>query len=64
MTAERGVGVISDSLPPQVSRREEYERIFELERKLGSRAEFAVVARYIQIIAHHSCASSGEETGP
>ncbi len=64
VAAERGVRVISDYLPPQVSRREEYERIFELERKLGSRLEFAAVARYIQIIARHSCASSGEEMGP
>ena len=64
VAAERGVRVISDYLPPQVSRREEYERIFELERKLGSRPEFAAVARYIQIIAHHSCASLGKETRP
>jgi len=48
----------------QVSRRDEYERIFELERKLGSRPELAAVARYIQVIARHSCALSGEETGP
>jgi len=64
VAAERGVRVISDYLPPQVSRREEYERIFELERKLGSRPEFAAVARYIQIIARHSNGSSSEETGP
>jgi S-adenosylmethionine-dependent methyltransferase len=64
VAAERGVRVISDYLPPQVSRREECERIFELERKLGTRPEFAAVAHYIQIIARHSCASSGEETGP
>jgi S-adenosylmethionine-dependent methyltransferase len=62
--AERGVRVISDYLPPQISRREEYERIFELERKLGSRPEFVAVARYIQVIARHSCASSSKETGP
>jgi S-adenosylmethionine-dependent methyltransferase len=62
VAAERGVRVISDYLPPQISRREEYERIFELERKLGSLTEFAAVARYIQIIARHS--SSNEETGP
>jgi hypothetical protein len=61
VAAERGVRVISDYLPPQISRREEYERIFELERKLGSLPEFAAVARYIQIIARHS--SSSEETG-
>jgi S-adenosylmethionine-dependent methyltransferase len=64
VAAERGVRVISDYLPPQVSRSEEYERIFELERKLGSRPEFAAVARYIQIIARHSCASSSKETRP
>jgi ubiquinone/menaquinone biosynthesis C-methylase UbiE len=63
VAAERGVRVISDYLPPQVSRREEYERIFELERKLGTRPEFVGVARYIQIIARHSCASSSKETG-
>ena len=63
VAAERGVRVISDYLPPQVSRREEYERILELERKLGSRPEFAAVARYIQIIVRHSCESSSEETG-
>jgi len=54
VAAEGGVRVISDYLPPQISRREEYERIFELERKLGSRPEFAAVARYIQVIARHS----------
>jgi S-adenosylmethionine-dependent methyltransferase len=64
VAAQRGVRVISDYLPPQISRREEYERIFELERKLGSRLEFAAVARYIQVIARHSCVSSSMETGP
>ena len=54
VAAERGVRVISDYLPPQVSRRGEYERIFELERKLGTRPEFVAVARYIQIIARRS----------
>jgi S-adenosylmethionine-dependent methyltransferase len=52
VTAERGVRVMSDYLPPRVSRTDEYERIFELERKLGSRAEFAAVARYTQCLAH------------
>ena len=64
VAAERGVRVISDYLPPQISRGEEYERIFELERKLGSRADFTAVARYIQVIARHSCPSSSKETGP
>jgi len=54
MTAERGVRVIADYLPPQVSRSAEYERIFELERKLGIRPEFAAVARYTQCLARRS----------
>jgi len=49
--AERGVRVVSDYLPPQVCRTTEYERIFELERKLGRRAEFAAVARYTHCLA-------------
>jgi S-adenosylmethionine-dependent methyltransferase len=64
VAAQRGVRVISDYLPPQVSRIEEYQRIFDLERKLTALPEFAAVARYIQIIAQHSCGSSGEKTQP
>ena len=60
--AERGVRVLADYLSPRISRSAEYERIFELERRLGTRPEFAAVARYIQIIARHS--SSSEEMGP
>ncbi len=51
IVAERGVRVIADYLPPKVSRDEEYRRIFELERKLGCRAEFAASARYMQFLA-------------
>ena len=51
VTAERGVRVMSDYLPPQVSRTADYDRIFELERKLGSRREFAAVARYKHYMA-------------
>jgi S-adenosylmethionine-dependent methyltransferase len=54
VTAERGVRVISDYLPPTVSRIAEYERILELERKLGRRPEFVAVARYIQYLARCS----------
>ena len=54
--AERGVRCIADYLPPQVSRSAEYDLIFELERKLGSRPEFGAVARYTQFIAHRPCA--------
>jgi S-adenosylmethionine-dependent methyltransferase len=52
--AERGVRVMSDYLPPQVSRSIEYERILELERKLGRRPEFARVARYVHCLAHRA----------
>jgi S-adenosylmethionine-dependent methyltransferase len=51
VVAERGVRIVSDYLPPQICRTTEYERIFELERKLGRRPEFAAVARYTQYLA-------------
>ncbi|MGC2323300.1 MAG: methyltransferase domain-containing protein [Terriglobales bacterium] len=54
MIAERGIRVVADYLPPRVSRIEEYERIFELERKLGSRPEFIAVSRYIHYLARCS----------
>jgi hypothetical protein len=46
----------------RISRSAESKSSFELEHKLGTRPEFAAVARYIQISAGHS--SSSEETGP
>jgi S-adenosylmethionine-dependent methyltransferase len=52
--AERGVRVISDYLPPRVSRTDEYKRILELERKLGRRPEFAAIARYTHCLAHRT----------
>jgi 2-polyprenyl-3-methyl-5-hydroxy-6-metoxy-1,4-benzoquinol methylase len=52
--AERGVRGLADYLPPRVSRSTEYERIFDLERKLGGRPEFAAVARYAQCLARRS----------
>jgi len=51
VTAERGVRVVSDYLPLSISRNAEYERVFELERKLGRRPEFCAVARYWQCLA-------------
>jgi S-adenosylmethionine-dependent methyltransferase len=51
MIAERGVRVVADYLPPAVSRSAEYERILELERKLGIRPEFVAVARYTHCLA-------------
>ena len=53
-TAERGVRIISDYLPPRVFRNDEYERIFELERNLGKRPEFGAVARYTHFLAHRA----------
>jgi S-adenosylmethionine-dependent methyltransferase len=50
--ADRGVRVMADYLPPRISRHAEYERILDLERKLGSRPEFAAVARYKQYLAN------------
>jgi len=52
--AERGVRVVSDYLPSQVSRTTEYERIFDLERSLGRRPEFAAVARYTQYLVRRA----------
>jgi len=57
VTAERGVRVVSDYLPPKVSRNDEYDRIFEIERKLGKRPEFAAVARYTHFLAHRAVQS-------
>jgi S-adenosylmethionine-dependent methyltransferase len=52
--AKRGVRVVADYLPPQISREVEYARILELEHKLGQRPEFAAVARYAQCLARPS----------
>jgi S-adenosylmethionine-dependent methyltransferase len=51
MIAERGVRVVADYLPASVSRNDDYKRILELERKLGSRPEFAAIARYTHLLA-------------
>jgi S-adenosylmethionine-dependent methyltransferase len=53
IAAQRGIRVLSDYLPPKVSRSDEYRQILELERKLGRRPEFAGVARYTHCLAHH-----------
>jgi len=59
--AVRGVRVLADYLPPRVSRSADYERIFELERKLACRPEYAAVARYTHCLAR--CLSSLAEDG-
>jgi S-adenosylmethionine-dependent methyltransferase len=57
-TAQRGVRVIADYLPAQISRSAEYERIFALERKLGRRREFFSVARYMHSLARQGAPPS------
>jgi S-adenosylmethionine-dependent methyltransferase len=52
--ATRGVRVVSDYLPPAISLQAEYDRVFELERKLGSRPEFAAVARYAHLLVRRT----------
>lgn len=52
--AERGVRVVSDFLPPKVCRTDEYDRILDLERKLGAQLEFAAVARYTHFLARRT----------
>lgn len=59
--ARRGVRVVADYLPAQISRSAEYERIFALERNLGKRWEFFGVARYLHCLA--SRATSPSEGG-
>ncbi len=51
MISARGVRVVADYLPPSVSRTADYQRILELERKLGNRPEFAAIARYAHYLA-------------
>ncbi len=60
--AQRGVRVLADYLPPRVSRSADYERIFELERKLGSRPEFAAVSRYTHCLARYASRLAGDGT--
>ena len=59
LISERGVRVLADYLPPRISRSSEYARILQVERKLGSRPEYAAVARYIQCLARPSPSNAG-----
>jgi S-adenosylmethionine-dependent methyltransferase len=59
--AERGVRVLADYLPPRVSRTADYERIFELERELGTRPEYAAVARYTHCLARRASSVAEDE---
>jgi S-adenosylmethionine-dependent methyltransferase len=51
VTAVCGVRVLSDYLPPKVSRTHAYEQIFGLEHELGRRPEFVTIARYTHCLA-------------
>ena len=51
IAARRGVRIVADYLPSQISRSAEYDRIFALERQIGKRQEFFGVARYLQCLA-------------
>ena len=55
----RAVRVVSDYLPPQISRSTDYEQIFAFEQKLARRSEFFGVARYLHCLA--TCATLGWE---
>lgn len=59
--ATRGVRVISDYLPAKVNRNDDNDRIFQLDRELGRRQEFAAVARYTHCLAR--CVNSVEVRG-
>jgi S-adenosylmethionine-dependent methyltransferase len=59
INVRRGVRIIADYLPAQISRLAEYDRIFALERKLSKRGEFFGVARYLHCLA--SCTTPGSE---
>ena len=65
VVAEHGVRVFSDYLRLTGDLTSEaFEQLFELELALGAQPQFAAVARYIQLIARCSSASSDEETAP
>ena len=63
VVAEHGVRVFFDYLGLENLTDEAYLQVFGLELTLGARPEFAVIARYLQVIARRSCASSSKETG-
>jgi S-adenosylmethionine-dependent methyltransferase len=64
VVAERGIRVFFDYLGLESLTDSAYAQIFELESTLGVRPEFSAIARYIQVIARRSCASSSKVTRP
>jgi len=63
IVAEHGVRVFADYVGPAELADEAYRKVFELELALGARPEFAAIARYTQMIARRSRASSRKESG-
>lgn len=64
VVAEDGVRVFFDYLGVENLTDAAYAEIFELESTLGARPEFSAIARYIQVIARRSSASSNKVTRP
>jgi len=64
VVAECGVRVFSDYLAVENLTDATYDQVFELESTLGARPEFSAIARYIQVIARRSGASSNKVTRP
>jgi S-adenosylmethionine-dependent methyltransferase len=60
VVAEDGVRVFFDYLGAENVTNAIYAEIFELESTLGARPEFSAIARYIQVIAQRSSASSNK----
>jgi len=61
--AEYGVRVFSDYQDSANPDAETYRQIFDLECALGTRREFAAIARYIQLIARRPGATEDSERG-
>jgi S-adenosylmethionine-dependent methyltransferase len=64
IVVEHGVRVFCDYVDLENLADAAFSQIFELESALGMRPEFAAIARYIQVIARRSGASSSEVTAP
>jgi S-adenosylmethionine-dependent methyltransferase len=60
VVGEHGVRVFFDYVGIENPTDETYSQIFELESELGARPEFLAIARYIQVIARRTGASSSE----
>jgi len=63
IVAEHGVRVFSDYIDLENMPDAEFSQIFESESVLGMRPEFAAIARYVQVIARRSDASSNTVSG-